>query len=467
MNKLLSVLYPVVIASMLLTACGAGPAAPAAAQPAQAPAATKASEPTQPPAATEAAAPTAAQASGSAAPVTLTVLTSPNPNDMALTDALMNAYKAAHPNVTFEVETMAATADTPNLIRTRLAAGEMNDIFYFNSGSLLQAMEPAKNLVDLSKEPFMANIADSFKPTVSQGDGVFGVPVGFVSAMGILYNKKVYEKLDLSVPATWAEFEANNEKIKAAGIVPVVQSYGDSWTSQILTLGDYCNIESANPNFAADYTANKAKFATTPAALAGFQYLQEGFDKGWWPADFATLKFDAGLKMLVDGQAAHFPMVTQILPVIAGNWPDQLNDIGFFAQPGTDAAKNTLTVGMPMAFYVPKTSKNIDEAKKFLAFVASTAGTEAITATTQPAGPYLIKGSTIPANVPQVVQDMNKYIEAGKACAALEFLSPVKGPNLPQITVSVGSGQMTGEQGAAAYDKDVEKQAQQLGLAGW
>lgn len=449
-NKLLSVFGLLVIASMMITACGGSPAAPAA---------TTAPEPTQAPAATE--------ASASAAPVTLSILTSPNPNDAVMTDALMAAYKAAHPNVTFEVETMAATSDTDNLIRTRLASGEMNDIFYYNAGSLLKAMNPANTLVDLSKEPFMANIADSFKPTVSQGEGIFGVPVGFVSAMGMLYNKKVYEKLGLNVPTTWAEFEANNEKIKAAGLVPVAQTYGDSWTAQILMLADYCNIQQANPNFAEDYTNNKAKFATTPAALAGFAHLQEGFEKGWWPADFATLKFDAGLKMLADGQAAHFPMVTQILPVIAGNWPDKLNDIGYFAQPGTDAAKNTATVGMPMALYIPKTSKNSEEAKKFLAFVASTAGTDAITAKTQPAGPYLIKGATLPATVPQAVQDMNKYIGSGKACPALEFLSPVKGPNLPQITVAIGSGQMTAEQGAAAYDKDVEKQAQQLGLPGW
>ncbi len=49
---------------------------------------------------------------------------------------------------------------------------------------------------------------------------------------------------------------------------------------------------------------------------------------------------------------------------------------------------------------------------------------------------------------------------------ALEFLSPVKGPSLEQISVAVGTGQMTPTDGAT-YDKDVEKQAKQLGLPGW
>ena len=56
---------------------------------------------------------------------------------------------------------------------------------------------------------------------------------------------------------------------------------------------------------------------------------------------------------------------------------------------------------------------------------------------------------------------------SGTATPALEYLSPVKGPSLEQITVQVGSGISTAAEGAALYDDDVKKQAQQLGLAGW
>jgi raffinose/stachyose/melibiose transport system substrate-binding protein len=43
----------------------------------------------------------------------------------------------------------------------------------------------------------------------------------------------------------------------------------------------------------------------------------------------------------------------------------------------------------------------------------------------------------------------------------------VKGPNLEQICVAVGSGQMDAATAAANYDKDVEKEAKQLNLPGW
>jgi raffinose/stachyose/melibiose transport system substrate-binding protein len=65
------------------------------------------------------------------------------------------------------------------------------------------------------------------------------------------------------------------------------------------------------------------------------------------------------------------------------------------------------------------------------------------------------------------VKDVEAYIDAGKVTPALEFLSPIKGPNLEHLTVEVGSGLRSAEDAAELYDEDVEKQAQQLGLEGW
>ncbi|MBN1310482.1 MAG: carbohydrate ABC transporter substrate-binding protein [Anaerolineae bacterium] len=402
------------------------------------------------------------------APITLSLLGAANENDAMMIEALTNAYMELHPNVTFEIEVAAAGGtEVDNLVKTRLATGEMNDIFYYNSGSLLQALHPVESLVDFSREPFVDNIAESFLPAVSQDGGIFGVPVGFASAGGVLYNKKVYEQLELSVPKTWDEFAANNNKLKEAGIPPVLQTYGDSWTAQLFVLADNYNVTQAYPDFAEDYTNNEAKYAAIPEAMAGFTHLQEGFTNDWWQKDYATTTFEQGLEMLADGQVAQYPMLTQVMPTVATNWPDKVNDIGFFAQPGTDATKNGATLWMPLAFYVPQTSSHIDEAKDFLAFVASTDGTDAISAVVTPAGPYLIKGAKLPDTVLPFVNDLNGYIDSGNAYPALEFLSPIKGPNLEQFCVAVGSGQMTAEEAAEAYDKDVEKQAQQLGLPGW
>ncbi|MGZ9223688.1 MAG: hypothetical protein ACXW4Q_16405, partial [Anaerolineales bacterium] len=167
----------------LLAACA--PAATEAPAATDAPAVTDA---TDAPAATDV---PAATEPASMEPVTLSLLGAQNENDALMIEALTEAYTALHPNVTFDIEVAAGGgSEVDNLVKTRLATGEMNDIFYYNSGSLLQALNPSDVLVDLSQEPFMANVADSFKPTVSQGEGIFGVPVGFAAAGGVLYNKK-------------------------------------------------------------------------------------------------------------------------------------------------------------------------------------------------------------------------------------------------------------------------------------
>ncbi len=403
------------------------------------------------------------------AEVDLSFLVDNAPATVAGAQALVDAYEAKNPDVKIDIEQRPGGADGDNIIKTRLATGEMSDIFLYNSGSLFQAMNPTKTLADLSDLPEQANVLDSFKTVVTGTDGkIYGVPIGTAMGGGILYNKKVYADLGLSVPKTWADFMANNEKIKAAGKVAVAQTYKDTWTSQLFVLGDFFNVQAQVPTFAADYTANKAKYATTPAAMAGFDHLAEVNKAGYLNPDFGAATFDDGLRMVATGEAAHYPMLTFAVGNIKQNYPDNLGDVGFFAQPGADAAKNGLTVWMPAGLYVPASSKNVDEAKKFLSFVTTVAGCDIQTKANGATGPYLVKDCTLPADVPPIVSDMMPYFQtAGLTAPALEFLSPIKGPNLEQLTVATGSGINTAAEAAALYDQDVEKQAKQLGLPNW
>lgn len=179
---------------------------------------------------------------------------------------------------------------------------------------------------------------------------------------GIYYNKKIYADLGLKIPITWAEFMANNEKIKTAGKVPVVQTYKDTWTSQLFVLSDFYNVQQANATFAADYTGNKVKYAATPAAMAGFQHLQDVFKAGYLNPDFGAATFEDGIRKVANGEAAHHPMLTFGISSVKQNKPDKLNDIGFFAQPGENAAHNKLTVWMPTTLDVPAESANLKAA---------------------------------------------------------------------------------------------------------
>lgn len=402
------------------------------------------------------------------ADVTLSVLIDNNPESIASFDAVSKAYMEKHPDVAFDVEQRAGGSEGDNIVKTRLATGEMADIFQYNSGSLFQALKPEQTMADLSGLSAEANVLDSFKKVVTSPDGhVRGIPFGPAMGGGIFYSRKIYADLGLTPPKTWAEFMANNEKVKAAGKVAVAQTYGTTWTSQLFVLADFFNVQTEVPSFAADYTANKVKYATTPAALRGFEHLEEVAKAGLLNADFGAATFDDGMRMVATGEAAHYPSLTFGIGNVQQNLPDNLKDLGFFAQPGTDAAKNGLTVWMPTGLYIPAKSENLDEAKKFLEFVGTKEACE-LMAKAVPSGPYLIKGCELPKDIPPVVADMLPYFQTdGHAGPALEFLSPVKGPALEQITVEVGTGIRSAKDAAALYDQDVEKQAKQLGLPNW
>ncbi len=401
--------------------------------------------------------------------VTISYLVDNAPNTVATAEAHVAAFEAANPDIKVELETRPGGADGDNLIKTRLATGEMTDVFSYNAGSLFQALNPTANLVDLTNEPFQANILDSFKTVVTATDGtVRGAPHGTAMGGGILYNKKIYDELGLAVPKSWAEFMANNEKIKAAGKAPVIQTFGTTWTSQLFVLGDFFNVQKAVPTFAADYTANKAKYATTPAAMKGFERQAEIFNAGYLNEDFAAATFEEGVVKVATGEGAHYPMLTFAIANIQQLAPENLGDVGFFAIPGDDAASNGLTVWTPNGLYIPQTSQHLDEAKKFIAFIASTEGCQIEMDTVGASGPFLIQGCELPADVPPAVADLQTYFnQQGTTAPALEFVSPIKGPALEQITVEVGSGFRAPADAAALYDEDVKKQAQQLGIAGW
>ena len=400
----------------------------------------------------------------------LSLLVDNSPDTVAIAKALTDAYTAAHPDVTFSIETRPVGGEGDNIIKTRLATGEMADVFLYNSGSLLQAIRPSKTLEPINDIQNIGNLMTSFTSTVSDSDGnIYGVPVQPAMGGGILYNIPTYEALGLKIPKTWDEFMANNAVIaEKTDKAPIIQTYRDTWTSQLFVLADYYNVQVNDPDFATLYTENKAKFADTPAALKGFQRLQETHDAGYFNEDFGAASYNDGLHMVATGEGVHYPMLTFSIGAIQQNDPDFVKDVGFFAQPGDDPDHNGLTVWMPSAYYVAKGGDHVDTAKDFVNFVASQDSCDIMTKTVGASGPYLINGCTLPDDVPPAVADMLPYFQdSARNAPALEFLSPVKGPGLEQITVEVGTGIRDAESGAALYDRDVEKQAKQLRLPNW
>lgn len=403
---------------------------------------------------------------GDASSETISIYIDSAPSTIALFEGLVEAYREVEPGVTIELESHPAGGEGDNLIKTRLSTGDMNDLFAYNSGSLLQALNPDQTLVSLADEAWVDKLDSNFIDAVSTENGLYGAPIGASFAGALIYNKDVYADLGLEIPRTWDDFMANNELILDAGITPVVQTFGDTWTSQLFVLGDFYNVAAAEPDWAERYTAGEAKYVNQPA-LQGFINGQDVFEAGFLNRDYASARYEDAVRMLAEGTAAHYPMLTgNVAAAIGENYSDADASFGVFPIPGPDADANGLTVWMPNGLYIPTTTEGskLDAAKAFLDWVTTPEACAIQSESATLGGPFVVDGCDLPEDAASLVQDMQVYFDEGNTGLALEFLSPIKGPALEQITVEVGSGIRSAEDGAALYDQDVEKQAQQLGL---
>lgn len=391
--------------------------------------------------------------------------------------ALMDATDASDPGfaavlelaeeklgIKVNVESMAGGTEADNLVKTRLASGDMSDLLIYNSGALLSALNPKEYFIDISGESFSDKIDDSYKDVVGEEDTVYGVPFKPSQAYAILYNKSMYEQYNLEVPKTWDEFIENCAILKENGETAILGSAADSWTCQIPFLGDAYNLETEAPDFAEKFDAGEAKWATTPEGLRGFEKLEDTIP--YYNEDYLATTYDDGCDMMANGKAAHWIVQTKVLGVINDLYDiDVVNNIRVFPIPSDDAEVNGLTLAYPKAVYGNKNSEKEEAILEFMEFYISDEALDAYFGANSPIGPVCIKDYEIPGDgYDAITEDIQPYVDEGKTAPALEYISPVKGADCASICQELVSGQITAEEAAEKYDKDCEKQATQLGL---
>lgn len=384
------------------------------------------------------------------------------------TEGLENVIRKAEEVLGIKIDYEIPNTDADNIVKTRLASSDMADLCVYNSGALLNTLNPSEYFVDLGSYEFMDRVDDKFKGTVTVEGSVFGVPVYTSSVGAILYNREKYKEYDLEIPKTWEQFLDNCEVLKEAGENAVIGSFADAWTSQFPFLGDYYNVMAGAPDFTKDFEAGKVKYADTQSALASFQKCSD-LTK-YYNEDYLATTYNDACDMLANGDGCQWVISSPAVSNIAVSYNKETADnIGVFAMPGNDENNNGITVWEPAAFYV---NKDVDQSKmeaivKFLEFYISQEGIDAYTEVQLPNGPFCVKEYEISDDyVTEAVKEMQVYFDAGKTQVAQEFETAVKGSNCAAICQEVGTGQTTAEEAAKKYDQDCYKQAIQLGL-GW
>ena len=259
------------------------------------------------------------------------------------------------------------------LLMSKLNAGECADLFGSQAGQfdIVTQLNVEKNAVDLSGEAWASTVDPLAASETSVNGKLYGQPAQDVSAVwAVAYNKKVFEKLNLSVPTNYEEFKAVCEAIKADGMTPIYEAVSDGWHHQLWFCEMGVAIEHAEPGTAEKLNNNTMKFADSAAAKQLIEQIKEMADLGYWGDNYMANAYADAAKAIAEGECA--------MTVANQGFPTELNaaypefaaeDIGFFVMPLCDNQVLNMNPVGPTRF-IYSGSANIDAAKQYLAFIA-------------------------------------------------------------------------------------------------
>ncbi len=185
-------------------------------------------------------------------------------------EALKAAVEAFEAETGYTVEFSAPGETYEELMKTKMAANDLPDVFDTHGWSVARYSEYLMPVNDLD---FYSNISQQIIPTISNSKGESFVLPFDMDLTGIVYNETVLEEAGVNVDdiKTWADFEAACEKIKAIGKTPITLGASNGFTVGWL------------------YDRIAPSFYFTDEANSKAQDLKDGkFDESIW-ADISTM----------------------------------------------------------------------------------------------------------------------------------------------------------------------------------
>ncbi len=364
--------------------------------------------------------------------------------------------------IAVDVQKLPEGAQGHQVIMTKLASNSAPDILGWSGGDFLAQLNPEHNLAEISSLAVASDIKNQVKASLSFNGKLYGVPNaangwGFE---GIFYSKKLFSELNLSVPTTKDELMAVAEKIKQAGKVPVWISSKDTWSTQQMAEDYWPWIMKKHPDYFQMILSNKLKLADIPEYVESLGIMHEIVEKGYANADWATATYDQGIKALIDGTAGMYAQGSWIFTALEANYPDQVDQVGFFPQPidGNDL----VAVSVPTAFFISKQSKSFAAAGKWLEYYG-TKGQQAYYSRSK--GLPMFEG--VKADMWPAYRDIVTLFESGKWGYNQQAGMPIMFPDYEATCQAALSGNMTPLQAAQTVDQNFAQALRQLGTPGW
>lgn len=305
----------------------------------------------------------------------------PNDPKNSMFQSLIEQYMEENPNVTINMDCIL-NDQYKEKIRMVVGTDEVPDVFSSWSGTFAQEMIATGNVAVLndmyeSDTEWSGAIAQASVDGFTFDGEIYAAPWSQDGKV-FFYNKTIFEENNLKVPTTWTEFINVLDALQAAGYeTPIVEGLADNWA--ILHYLGTMNQRMIDPDvLAADYEASTGEF-TDPAyvtVLEKWQQLTSYMGETCVAIDHETARntyFATGEAPIMYLQFAEITLLEQSLP-------DGF-EYGFFNFPAFEEGKgdpNALT-GAPEGFMISTKTKYPEECRKFLKWLVSKTGGEALT----------------------------------------------------------------------------------------
>lgn len=162
-------------------------------------------------------------------PVTITWWHNSNTDPgMGYYQQVADDYMAENPNVTIEIEAMAHE-DMVTQLEAAFQSGNMPDIYMERGGGELRQHVEAGLTKDISD--LAADTISTIGGSVAgwQVDGkTYGLPFS-MGVVGFWYNTQIWADNGVEPPATWDDFYAAIDTLKANGVAPLSVGAADQW----------------------------------------------------------------------------------------------------------------------------------------------------------------------------------------------------------------------------------------------
>jgi len=301
--------------------------------------------------------------------------------DSQVIETLDREFEAAHPGVLIS-RVVKSFDDMKATAQLALSSDDGPDVAQINQGeSDMVALVRAGLLTDLTPYGQKYGWSDRFAPTLAARNSVLGDGSAYgqgnlygiapnAEFVGVFYNKEIFANAGVTVPKTFAEFEAALETLKASGETPIMFGNLDGWPA-IHTYSEIQGVYITDPLYLDNFVyARGDESFDIPANVQAAAKYQEWIEKGYFTQDFNGIGYDDAFQLFSNGQGAMFLTGTWVSGELSAG--PNADKMGFFLVPGqTEGGFKPIVAGTSTGYTIRKGSPNTDLAAEYLDWMMS------------------------------------------------------------------------------------------------